>query len=146
MMKNENGVTLATVILTVIVILLIASTSIVVGNRLIVDAKEQKAIENYETVVAAVGREIAKINTSGIITPGIYSYIGVSNPIIGKDDAGNSITTGEDWYLLDASALEELGIKDSKNTYLVNYKLNVVIDIDRTNDLATEIAKYQNNS
>ncbi len=142
MMKNENGVTLATVILTVIVILLIASTSIVVGNKLIVDAKEQKAIENYETVVAAVGREVTKINTSGVITPGIYSYIGISNPVIGKDSTGNAVNAGEDWYLLDASALEELGIKDSKNTYLVNYKLNVVIDIDRTDDLATEISKY----
>ena len=142
-MKNENGVTLATVIVTIIVILLIASTSIIVGNRLIIDAKEQKAAENYEAVVAAVGREVAKINTAGVITPGIYTYIGVPNPIIGKDQAsGDAILAGDDWYLLDATSLESLGIKDSKNTYLVNYKLNVVIDIDKTEALVTEVSKY----
>lgn len=142
-MKNENGVTLATVIVTVIVILLISSTSIIVGNRLIIDAKEQKAIENYETVVAAVNREVAKISTAGVITPGIYSYIGVPNPIIGKDEtSGDAILAGEDWYLLDSTSLESLGIKDSKSTYLVNYKLNVVIDIDRTENLVAEVAKY----
>ena len=41
-MKSQSGVTLSTVILIVIVMFIIISTSIIVGTRLIFEAKEQK--------------------------------------------------------------------------------------------------------
>lgn len=135
-MRNQNGVTLATVVLTVVIIMILASTSIIVGNRLVLDAKEQKQKENYETVLAAINREFAKNDTAGIITPAIHSYIGIPNPIIGSSGAG------EDWYLLDSNALLELGIKGIENTYLVNYKKKVVIDVNATEDIVGEIEKY----
>ena len=141
-MKSEKGVTLATVVITVVIIVLISSTSILVGNRLILDAKEQKQEENYEAVVAAVNREIAKIKSSGIISPGIYTYIGIPEPVIGKDGSGDSINAGEGWFLLDDSSLAELGIKDAESTYLVNYDLGVVIDIENTEDLVAEMNNY----
>lgn len=129
-MKYEKGVTLATVILVVIVIVIIASTSIIVGNRLILDAKAQKADENYRIVTAAIQREIAKSNTAGIITPGYdkTDYIGINNPIIDKDDYGNSIYAGKDWYLLDETSLEKLGVKNIDTPYLVNYDCNYVCE------------------
>ncbi|MBQ9267659.1 MAG: hypothetical protein IJ217_05225 [Clostridia bacterium] len=141
-MKKENGVTLASVVITVIVIILISSTSIIVGNRLILEAKEQKQQENYQTVLDAVRREAAKASTGGVISPKTYEYIGTKAPIIGRDSDGNPVDAGEDWYLLDQSALEELGIKKVQNTYLANYSLGVVIDVSATEDIAAEINKY----
>lgn len=142
-MKNQKGVTLFTVILTVIVALLIASTSIIVGNKLILSAREKKQQENYEAVVAAVNREIAKINSGGVISPGIHTYIGIQNPVVGRDASGNAIQAGEDWYLLEPSHLAQLGVEELEDSYLVNYKLGVVIDMKRVNDLPAELAKYK---
>lgn len=141
-MKSQKGVTLATVVLIVVVMVIIASTSIIVGNKLIINAKEQKREENLKAVQAAVGREITKLNSSGVISPGYYDYIGTKNPVISRTSSG-AIEAGEDWYLLTPSDLVTgLGIKGIDGTYLVNYKLNVVIDVDATEDLSTELQKY----
>lgn len=135
-MKNQKGVTLATVILIVIVMIIIASTSIIVGNGIILDAKAKKAENNYRIVTAAIQREIAKSNTAGVITPGYdkSDYIGINNPIIGKDDSGSPIYAGEDWYLLDESSLKKLGIKNIDTTYLVNYKDGTLYDTSDIQD------------
>ncbi len=141
-MKKENGVTLFTVILTVVVALLIASTSIIVGNNLILEAKEQKQAENYEIVLEAVRREITKIEAGGVISPAVNTYIGVQNPVIAQDAEENDVYAGSDWYLLEPSHLLQLGVDNIENNYLVNYKLGILIDINATKDIVSEIEKY----
>ena len=129
-MRNQKGVTLATVILMIVVMVIIASTSVIVGNRLINEAKERKKEENRLEVEAAVSREIAKMNASGVISPGYHDFIGTKNPIIARDKNDNPIYAGEDWYLLNESNLINLGVKGVNDSFLVNYGTGEILLID----------------
>ena len=128
-MKNQNGITLATVVLTIIVIFIIISTSVIVGSRLINEAKEQKEQENNKIVLDAINREISKATTGGVISPGVYNYIGIKNPTIGRDSNDLPVNAGNDWYLLDEASLQQLGIRGLDDIFLVNYKKNAVINL-----------------
>ena len=94
------------------------------------DSKNSQKEQNLEAVKMAVSREIAKSNMGGVITPATYSYVGTRNPVIGRDETGDPINAGVDWYLLDTDALKELGIKKVKENYLVNYAKNEVLLVE----------------
>lgn len=118
-MKNNKGVTLATVVVTIIVMLIVATVSIVAGNKLILSSNEYAESQEYESVVAAVRRKKTEVGMAGSLIPIGESYVGVIDPIIKSDSEGTVIATG--WYLLDEVALEKLGVHDVSSRYLVNY-------------------------
>lgn len=123
--KSQKGMTLATVIVMIIIMLIIATVSIVAGNRLIVDSKEYKEEQELQSVKAAVSRKKAEVNMAGVLIPLGESYVGSIDPIIKSDSEGTVVANG--WYLLDEEALQKLGISDASSRYIVNYEYEVAL-------------------
>ncbi|MBR4110701.1 MAG: hypothetical protein IKK43_03305 [Clostridia bacterium] len=126
-MKNNKGVTLISVLIVLIVIIIIASVSIISGNTLLEESKEHVDEQEYTAVLDAVRRKKSEVSTSGILFPAGNSYVGIENPVVGRDASNVEQHAGKDWYLLEEAHLEELGIEGNKRTYIVNYKLEVVL-------------------
>lgn len=144
-MKNNKGVTLASIIVILIVIIIIASVGIIAGNSLFDETKTQIEEQEYTTILNAIRAKKTEISMGGIFIPADSVYIGIKNPVIGRDDAGLELKAGEDWYLLEESHLKELGIENNKNNYIVNYELEVVLAVDgeyNNESLYKEIESY----
>lgn len=143
-MKNNKGVTLATVVVTIIVMLVIATVSIVAGNKLIVSSNEYDEGQEYESVVSAVKRKKTEVNLAGSLIPVGEAYVGVVDPIIKSDSTGSLKADG--WYLLDEVALEKLGLNELSSRYLVNYDYEVVLST-KNSDYVEEclVAEYIHN-
>lgn len=122
-MKNNSGVTLVTMILMIIVMIIIASVSIIGGRELIQNSKESKVTESLSAVKSVVNNINIKLSTAGTLTPANVKLYGKSAVGLLSGDA-NELA---DWYILDESDLEELGIKYVEQKYLVNYIENDVM-------------------
>lgn len=110
-MNNNKGITLVSVIVVLIVIIIIASVSIVGGSGLLVESKEQVEEQNLAAVESAIRRRKTEVGFSGTLTPGGVSYVGIENPVVGRDAGGMEQLAGEGWYLLESKHLKELGIE-----------------------------------
>ena len=134
---NNKGMTLVSVIVILIVIIIIASVGVIGGNSLFIESKEQVNEQELTAVLDAVKRKKTEVSMSGVLTPGGKNYVGIRNPVVGREGDGTEQLAGNDWYLLEESHLEELGIQGNKNTYIVNYNIEVVLPTD---------AKYEEGS
>lgn len=124
--KNENGVTLVTVIIMIVVMSIIASVSIVGGVKVLREAKAQVKESNLAAVKAVVNREAAKAVTAGVFTPANYNHYGT--PAFGIVSGDADILNG--WYLVDEENLKEMGVDYIGENYLVNYKANRVVALN----------------
>lgn len=144
-MKNNKGVTLSSIIVILIVIIIIASVGIIAGNSLFDETKTQVNDQEYNTILNAIRTKKTEVEMGGILIPADSVYIGIKNPVVGRDEMGVELKAGEDWYLLEESHLKELGVENNKNNYIVNYELEVVLTVDGKYDNETlykEIESY----
>ncbi len=137
-MKSQNGITLVTMVVMIVVMAIIATVSITGGVEVVRESKEQVKEDNLASVKNLVNREAAKVATSGVFTPANANLYGIKNAEL----AGQPI--GEEWYFLDESALNEMGIEFIDETYVVNYKLNVVIPMSEEENIHSKIEYYNN--
>ena len=63
-MKNKKGSIIITLIISLTIMIILASTSIIVGNKLVIEAKENRKTQNIETVKTAISRIQATENMS----------------------------------------------------------------------------------
>lgn len=110
-MKNNRGVTLISIMIILIVIIIIASVGVISGNSLLTESKDHVKEQEYTAILDAVRRKKTEVSMSGSFLPAASSYVGVQNPVVGRDDEGNEQYAGEDWYLLEEAHLKELGIE-----------------------------------
>lgn len=122
---NNKGITLITVIVMIIVMLIIATVSLVAGNEIIVNSNEYRREQELESVKEAVLRRKSEVEMSGTIIPIGEAYVGTKNPIICTDERGTLVAN--DWYLLDKESLENIGVYDTENKYVVNYDYGIVL-------------------
>lgn len=144
-MKNNKGVTLASIVVILIVIIIIASVGIIAGNNLFDETKTQVDDQEYTTVLNAIRGKKAEISMGGVFLPADSVYIGIENPVVGRDESGQELRAGEGWYLLEESHLKELGVDHNKDNYIVNYELEVVLVVDgnyNNENLYKEIESY----
>ncbi len=151
-MNKENGITLVTVIIMVIVIGIISTTSILTTRKILQDSKEEAKKQNLATVETAVSRYAAQVATSGVFSPANITLPGTKDPILEHvymNDEGIQVTenknVGEDWYLLLETDLEKIGVTYAEENYLVNYKKNVVIPLSSSDDVFDLVNYYENN-
>lgn len=131
--KNENGMTLMTIVIMIVIIAIIAGISILNGISSINKAKQQVWEANLASVQAAVARESAREVTSGVLTPANIIHPGKENAVINGTPIGNG------WYLLDEASLMEMGIEYANEAYVVNYNYNIVIALSQTDDILGKI-------
>ncbi|MCI8272490.1 MAG: hypothetical protein HFJ55_00200 [Clostridia bacterium] len=154
-MKNSNGITLIALAITIIIMMIIASVSIYVGNSNIKDAIENKQLAELgmiqQTVLEAYTKYQMTRNEAilvGEVVPyetveSLLKEIGEEPKIMRQagtgmiDPDGNiidSIYYDEpiecEYYRMSADSLKKLGITetDEEVTYIVNYSTGEVIN------------------
>ena len=134
--KNQKGVTMIALIITIIVLLIIASISI--GSAL--NSHETAAKNKLLTEVgmvqhAALERYTKQVTIGNEDFPGeeytSKSEIEADIDMIKNDSKLSEIlnnTTPEDYYFLDKNALKNLGVTVTEDSYIINYKLGIAIN------------------
>ena len=138
-MKNETGVTLVALVITIIVLIILAGIGIgattgINGN--IQEAKTNLAISELSQVQQAVLETYIKYrqtnNSNSLI--GIEITYSEAEAEFAKLSSGTLVgieSTDVDkvYYKLTPTELEELGIQNSEDTYIVNYYTGEVFNI-----------------
>ena len=137
-MRSQRGVTLVTMIVMIVIMAIIATISISGGVEVVRNSKNQVKEDNLANVKNLVNREAAKVSTGGLFTPANATFYGIENAEISGDGIG------EDWYYLDEEALRDMGVEFANETYVVSYKLNVVIPLSEEENIHDKIMYYNN--
>lgn len=132
--KQNQGITLIALVITIIILLIIASVSIG-GSKISGKESKDKVLLSELNMVqhAALERE-TKVLMTGENYPGVpYNTVTEAQTAVGieitlQDTSINSKTGKSNYYLLDSTELLELGIKNTKDEYIINYKLGEVIN------------------
>lgn len=129
--KNENGVTLVLLVVTIIVLLILAGISINMGLDSVDSTKDRKLQAELETVQQACITEYTKAKQLGYLEnpeERPANFIGTeipysSLPTLSTGWALNSEPTEayKKYFSLSKENLENLGIKNSGSEYIVNY-------------------------
>lgn len=134
--KEEKGISLIALIITVIVMLIIAAITIYAGTDEIRNSKEKQAIAELGMVNHAVYERYIQYtktkNTAILIGTGITkaeaqslaSQMGVT--LIEIPSSYNEVESA--YYRLNPTDLVKIGIHDSKDTYIVNYVTGEVMN------------------
>lgn len=145
--RNNKGITLIALVITIVVLLIIASISIVGGIEGAETAAENKLLTELDMVQHAVLERYTKVCITKEIVPGspidyeemknelteysespkesTYTITDVNNV---QSNQQNDIGTYQYYYRLDSNALKELGITNTKDTYIVNYSTGEVLN------------------
>lgn len=132
-MKNssEKGITLTTLVITIIVIAIIASVSVYVGTDIIKQANLQNVNTNMMLIQAKVKTisEQAKFNKDTSNYKGKKLIEVVGNKKIDELVSNNIIEDQEKYYLLSQDDLNEMGFEkiQIEDGYIVNYDTNEII-------------------
>lgn len=154
MIKNNKGVTLVALSITIVVILIIASVTYVSGRDLLDSTK----LKGYITTMYLVKGEVDNINESyqfdgdtnhlkgsklditytnpdtGISTNEMLKDIYVKEIFVGMSDASdraNSEISNGNWYILKQDDIKDMGIEndmlDNGDVFIVNYNTGLII-------------------
>lgn len=129
--SNEKGITLTTLVITIIVIAIIASVSVYVGTDIIKQANLQNVNTNMMLIQAKVKTisEQAKFNKDTSNYKGKKLIEVVGNKKIDELVSNNIIEDQEKYYLLSQDDLNEMGFEkiQIEDGYIVNYDTNEII-------------------
>ncbi len=139
--KKEKGVTLISLVVTIVIIIILAGITLKIGSKDTKFAEDNAALTEIAMVQNAILQRKTKVELTGENYPGvIISQSGIDiNSVIeemnskkAKDE--NNIQLQDEnldnYYFLSTSngGLEELGITNSDSDYIVNYKTGEVIN------------------
>lgn len=134
--RDNKGITLIALVITIIVLLIIASISIVGGIEGSETAAENKLLTELDMVQHAVLQRYTKVQMTKEDVPGTKKNIEEVESISGPLNLTLKITNYPDesdkyqyYYELNLENLKELGITNAKDTYIVNYSTGEVLNI-----------------
>lgn len=130
-MKDIKGITLITLVLTIIIMLIIAGISITGTIMVKNKAEESIQISILEIVQHAILERYTKSQLTIEELPGNALELNEVQEIIKEINlkSGENITLkGIEYYELTQKDLEKLGITEEKNTFIVNYSTGEVIN------------------
>lgn len=122
-MKNNKGVSLISLVITIILILIIASISIYYGVTKNIDTTTETV--SY-TEIIDVEEAISQRSLMNKLNSSNYPLVGTpltdSNPLVVSETS-----YGDGWYQLEESDFSKLNLENVKKNYIVNYKDNLVV-------------------
>ena len=124
-LKNNNGISLLALIITIIVIIILAS---IVGVNM-AKPTEKATIAKVLNEFIEVENAVAIQGKLAKVAGGNYRYYGISVESMGKPYTINGITYSGNYYLLTKDDLVMLGINSAPREYLVNYETGDVIAV-----------------
>lgn len=129
--KNEKGITLMILVITIIVLLILASISINLGDDSIDSTKDRKLQAELEIVQQACVTEYTKAKKLGYLdntTETPANFIGEQVNVSEIQTIYDNWVLSEEpteyykkYYRLEPENLKLLGLENSKSTYIVNY-------------------------
>lgn len=129
--KGEKGITLATLVVTIIVIAILASISVYTGTNIIKKTNLQNINTNMMLIQAKTKTiaEQAKFNKDTSNYKGMKLTDVTQNEFVEKLISNHVIEDQANWYLLSQSDLNEMGLEKIKieEGYLVNYNTEEVM-------------------
>lgn len=131
--KNE-GITLITLVITIILLLIIAGISITGTLRGHEETEETTQISELNMIQHAIFERYTKAQLTKETLPGTAIKKAQVQTIIDEINSisGEGITLkGTEYKQLSADDLENLGITKEKDTFIVNYKTGEVINASR---------------
>lgn len=142
-MKSNKGVTLISLVITIIVLLILSGIGLTMGTNMISTSKDKKLISELNMVQHAILEQYAKYQKTKDT-----SYIKIGNKMEladVKDIASNmgielvnipDSYSNKDYYKLDKISLLKIGIENTEDEYIVNYISGEVINNTKkhTND------------
>ena len=143
--KNERGIALVTLVITIIVLLILASIAVYTSRDSIYDAKNNILLSEVAMVQhAALERYTQVTLMNSNIFPGTpYTSMDAIKSALTELSSDEELTallnnnqTPSDYYYLTPTDLEEMQITDTEDSYIINYKLGLVINV--TNQKTTK--------
>lgn len=125
---SNKGISMITLIVTIIVLLILSGITIGIGSNIFNESQNNTSMSELKMVKQAVLEKYTK-----------YLIVKDDSILIGEDISKSDVETiisglgitlkSEDGYKrLTPDLLEQMGIDNSKDTYIVNYKTGEVIN------------------
>lgn len=142
-MKSENGITLISLVITIIVLLILSGIGLTMGTNMISTSQDKKLTSELNMVQHAVLEQYAKYQTTRDVN---YIKVGNKMELAEVKNIANSIGvelanipdsySNKNYYKLDKLSLLKIGIENTEDEYIVNYISGEVINITKkyTND------------
>ncbi len=136
-MKENKGITIISLIVTIIILMILAGTTITITTNILPSSKDSKYISELNIVQHAVFEQYTKYNLlkKDELLVGYKVEESQMNQI--ADELGITLVqiptnyTARDYYRLDKATLLDLGISNTEDEYIVNYTTGEVINITR---------------
>lgn len=123
-MKNNSGISLIALIVTIIVIIILAGTVVYVGiSDNLVMANNAKIYNDMSELRDAVSQRALENR----IDSGTYPIVGTPLSDYSPEEVGG-VTYGDGWYVISSETdKEELNMRELEGEYIVNYSSNEVV-------------------
>lgn len=134
-LKNEKGITIVSVVVTVIILLIFASVSINFGLNGKESVEDSKLVSELEMVQHAVLEQYTKYKTTRNISYLVGEKITKEQANKYAKEVGVRLInipdtySNKDYYLLNKESLSSIGIQDSNYEYIINYISGEVMNI-----------------
>lgn len=129
-MKNEKGITLISLVITIIVLIILASVTTYAGLNSIRTSKLTRFRQELELMQAQVNLLYEKYKDEETITIGKDISQADSTKVENAFNSLGSQVTQADYRYFDVDTLKDLGIEGIEEEYLVNIKTRDVISLD----------------
>ena len=134
--RKNNGITLVALVITIVLLLIIASISITGTMRGQKQTQKSVALTELNMVQHAILERYTKAKLTKETLPGQSVTSTQLQQEIDEIEEKSGATIAlkgntEDYKLLDFEALQDLGMENYKSEYIVNYSTGEVIDITR---------------
>lgn len=123
--KKEHGITMMILVITIVVLIILSAITIQYSINGIEYSREKKLLSDLETVQHAVYEQYEQYRTTGDSSFIIGSVASESDKatLEGHSWQISSPTEIEEkYYKLNQDDLEKIGIENTKDEYIVNYK------------------------
>ena len=137
---SESGITIIALVITIVVLLIIASISINMGSQELTEGTDRKLKSELGMVNHALLEKKVKVDLTGESYPGtqiqnMSEVQSIVSEINSLKTSGDTVTLkdteAKNYYLIETEEqFNKLGIKSSNYKYIVNYKTGEVINKD----------------
>ncbi len=148
MKKNNSGITLVSLVITIIVLLILSSITIYSGVSTVRSARLTKFTTEMKLMQEKVNELYYSYTNDGTVTVNGTEYVGTDIQNIGEDPeslfnssrleevfstSGSGITDREGYMYYDMETLEDLGLEDMEYEFFVNVSKRSVVSIEGFN-------------
>ncbi len=129
MLRDNKGITLIALTITIIILLILAGITIGGGRESIKMTKSNKLLAELDMVQHACLERYTEYKLTGDISLLIGTEVNYAAVQGLAEELGiNTLLSTNNYYRLTPSDLEKIGIQDANDTYIVNYQTGEVIN------------------